>query len=262
MGPQARIRRTLRRRQRCRHPQPEPRLRASCPIDDQALAVDRDRVSCPPRFPPWPMLSRGRASARREFLCAGGRTDAVRDRVGGDVDVRSCNGEVRVFVLLAPARWRMGRYALLLRGAIGATSRLDTRRSKTGRCARKASRRAATGLAVDRFARNADCSHVACDGAATARPDQRADHPATHAGGRANGARPVPLIVASPAGATSMTTSPARRNPQFTNVQRTRLLSGRLRRPCRPPTTQRCANFVPAPDGDAFPASSRLDTLH
>jgi hypothetical protein len=35
------------------------------------------------------------------------------------------------------------------------------------------------------------------------------------AGGHANGARPVPRIVASPAGATSMTTSPAGRNPQF-----------------------------------------------
>ena len=37
---------------------------------------------------------------------------------------------------------------------------------------------AATGLAVDRLARNADCSHVANDGAATARPDQSADRPA------------------------------------------------------------------------------------
>jgi hypothetical protein len=76
---------------------------------------------------------------------------------------------------------------------------------------------------VDRFARNADRSRVANDGAATARSDQRADHPAILAGGRANGARPVPPIVASPAGATSMTTSLARRNPQFVRVQRTRL---------------------------------------
>jgi hypothetical protein len=63
------------------------------------------------------------------------------------------------------------------------------------------------------------------------------------AGGHANGARPVPRIVASPAGATSMTTSPAARNPQFgpCAANPTEYRAGQA-----PPTDDvGCANFVP-----------------
>jgi hypothetical protein len=117
-----------------------------------------------------PSRSRGRALARRGFLLVGGRMGAVRDRAVRDVDVRSCSWLVRGRQI-GPPRERPGRYAGTARGAISATSRLYRRRSKAGRCARKASRRATTGLAVDRFARNADTSRDASDGAATAGPD-------------------------------------------------------------------------------------------
>ncbi len=188
--------RRLGRSKQVRHPSPEsapPRLSAPC-------------LRWLPRYP---TESPGRASVRRGSRFAGGRKDAGRDRAVVDVDVRSCNWGGKGRISPASAPMAGGALRCPSASAISATSRLVPRRLKTGRCARNASRRAATGLAVDRFARNADRSRVANDGAATARPNQRADHPARLAGGRANGARPVPLIVASPAGATSMTTSPA-----------------------------------------------------
>jgi hypothetical protein len=186
-------------------------LRRSMQVRRPSLGSATPRRSAPRLrwLPRCPTVSRGKASVRRGSRLAGGRKDAARDRAVVDVDVRSCNwgGKGRISPASAPTAG--GALRCPSASAISATSRLVPRRSKTGRCARNASRRAATGLAVDRFARNADRSRVANDGAATARPDQRADHPARLAGGRANGARPVPLIVASPAGATSMTTSPA-----------------------------------------------------